>query len=957
MRTKRFLASLIALLMLFTLLPAAALAEEPIPEETEAVSPPSQPKTLNYGYYLIGRFGWTVDDLVEYRDKFQQNYSASTEEYKLTTTLEEGQQIKVVLVSNGTQLGPWFPDGDFNYTVDAAHAGTKIIYFRPNYNSDWAEFGGYMFITDPPVFHIYFNQPAHGYLSADKTEAAEGETIHITPHPDPGYYPNTIKSNDWPPDFVNPDAYHASFTMPANDVTVYMMWNQFVVESGFYYSVGVNAQELSPEQKFREETSPLGEYVYEAVLNEGDYFSLTRVFTEQNWSYGGIRWDPDVDWTITPEMAGHVRIYLTETEREGYTKVFDYSQWTAGSSDVWMTMEHALPITVDPNIAHGSVTAPADAFKDDSVVLTVTPDAGYILDTLTVTDADGTSLELYGNSFFMPDTPVTVTATFKQAAAYTVTLVGAGDGVTITSTKQTAMEGENVDVNVITDSTHRFVSISAEDEEGNAILLTKRPDGANKYRFVMPASNVTVTVVTQEIYPLWLGSTQVSSLNYTDILGDGSASYDPATRTLSFSSAAPAFVGNYGGALINYTADDSLTIEAPNGLTLAGSDSDGTTYAIYSYGANIVVNGDLTLNFPDGNGVWLTMGTLTVNGDVDGTTKAFALYGGGGVAVDGSVNVTNQDSIRVVFSNGAVSISGDYTGVGYGIDAAGGITIGGSATITASTTANNCGLQSAGGAVSVGGDFSFSGKAQYVVSAAQGFTCAGDVTVFNNYGKGIYSASGAITVVSGTWDVTAVSEPLKAAGGITIPATHSVTEPEAGVVTLLDGFYLITEADGATLPTHVVIEPDEPPVGTVTVSFDAGEGAVDPAAMDITAGAAIGELPTPTREGGWVFMGWYMAPAATAFDICQGTKVTEETTFDANTKVYAHWRLPGDVNGDGNVDGTDVTLLATYVKAGGLNVRIVPYSGDVSGDENVDGTDVTLLATFVKANGLNVVIH
>ena len=143
----------------------------------------------------------------------------------------------------------------------------------------------------------------------------------------------------------------------------------------------------------------------------------------------------------------------------------------------------------------------------------------------------------------------------------------------------------------------------------------------------------------------------------------------------------------------------------------------------------------------------------------------------------------------------------------------------------------------------------------------------------------------------------------------------------------------------------------------VTVSFDAGEGTVDPATMDITAGAAIGELPEPTREGGWVFMGWYMAPAADAFRICQGTEVTAETSFSENTTVYAHWRLPGDVNGDGNVDGTDVTLLATYVKAGGLNVRIVPYSGDVSGDGNVDGTDVTLLATFVKANGQGVVIH
>ena len=829
MRTKRFLASLMALLMLFTLLPAAALAEEPIPEETEAVSPPGQPKALNYGYYLIGRFGWTINDLDESRDKFTQNYSSSTEEYQLITTLEEGQEIKVVKVSNGTVLGPWFPGGD-NYVVDEAHAGTKITYFRPDGNSDWAAFGGYFWIDDVPRYNVYIDQPANGSISVDKANAMEGETVTATAHPNTGYYPaQPMTAKYWMDNYqytaliqYGPDNYTMSFTMPAADVTVSIGWGQMCVDEGFYYSVGKSVMDLTPAEKFAEETSPYGEYVYEAVLEEGDSFSLTRVLTEQNWSYSGIRWDPDVDWTITPEMAGHVRIHLTETEREGYTKVFDYSQWTAGSSDVWMTMEHALPITVDPDIAHGSVTAPADAFKDDSVMLTVTPESGYILDTLTVSDANGDPLELYGNSFFMPDTPVTVTATFKQAAVYTVTLAGAGEGVTITSTKQTAMEGENVDVNIITDATHRFVSISAEDEEGNAILLTKRPDGANKYRFVMPASNVTVTVVTQEIYPLWLGATQVSSLNYTNILGDGSASYDPATRTLSFSSAAPAFVGNYGGALINYTADDSLTIEAPNGLTLAASDSDGTTYAIYSYGANIVVNGDLTLNFPDGNGVWLTMGTLTVNGDVDGTTKAFALYGGGGVAVDGSVNVTNQDSIRVVFSNGTVSISGDYTGVGYGVDARNGITIGGSATITASATANNYGLQSAAGPVSVGGDFSFSGKAQYAVSAAQGFTCAGDVTVFNNYGKGVYSASGAITVVSGTWDVTAVSEPLKAAGGITIPATHSVTEPEAGVVTLLDGFYLITEADGATLPTHVVIEPDEPPVGTITVSFDAG---------------------------------------------------------------------------------------------------------------------------------------
>ncbi len=68
-------------------------------------------------------------------------------------------------------------------------------------------------------------------------------------------------------------------------------------------------------------------------------------------------------------------------------------------------------------------------------------------------------------------------------------------------------------------------------------------------------------------------------------------------------------------------------------------------------------------------------------------------------------------------------------------------------------------------------------------------------------------------------------------------------------------------------------------------------------------------------------------------------------------------RIPGDINGDGKVGLSDVVLLATYVKARGNGVTIVPGSGDVNGDGKVNAMDVALLATYVKARGNGVVIH
>ena len=62
---------------------------------------------------------------------------------------------------------------------------------------------------------------------------------------------------------------------------------------------------------------------------------------------------------------------------------------------------------------HGSVSAKAEAAVGSSVTLTVTPEKGYELDTLTVKQGSA-SVTVTNNTFTMPAGDVTVTAAFKQ---------------------------------------------------------------------------------------------------------------------------------------------------------------------------------------------------------------------------------------------------------------------------------------------------------------------------------------------------------------------------------------------------------------------------------------------------------------------------------------------------------------------------------------------------------------
>ena len=83
------------------------------------------------------------------------------------------------------------------------------------------------------------------------------------------------------------------------------------------------------------------------------------------------------------------------------------------------TLRRAYAVTIDENITSGTVSADKTAaIEGDTVTLTVEPAAGYALSSLTYTPEGGQATDITeAKSFSMPDSNVTVNATFEATEA------------------------------------------------------------------------------------------------------------------------------------------------------------------------------------------------------------------------------------------------------------------------------------------------------------------------------------------------------------------------------------------------------------------------------------------------------------------------------------------------------------------------------------------------------------
>lgn len=141
------------------------------------------------------------------------------------------------------------------------------------------------------------------------------------------------------------------------------------------------------------------------------------------------------------------------------------------NGSVWLGYSlYAISIT-QPE--HGTISAPVLAHHGNTVTLTNTPSSGYTLDYFTV---DGEPIE--GDSFVMPDHPVTISAVFTTAT-YSISITQVTHGTI--SAPSTGRYGDTITISSTPDSTYEidYYTVNGTAISGNT--------------FTMPASDVVIS--------------------------------------------------------------------------------------------------------------------------------------------------------------------------------------------------------------------------------------------------------------------------------------------------------------------------------------------------------------------------------------------------------------------------------------------------------------------------------
>ena len=189
--------------------------------------------------------------------------------------------------------------------------------------------------------------------------------------------------------------------------------------------------------------------------------------------------------------------------------VFGYNKVTyIGTINVVGGNQYDIVVTQP---AHGTISAPERAYASAPVTLTATPETSYCLSSWDVRDASNNSLTVTNNRFTMPESDVTVTATFLQGLQVTLASVEHGS---ISADLLYALEGTTINLTATPAQNYEFVNwvVYKTGDPSTTVTVTGNS-------FTMPNYPVTVSanfvlLMTVEIGSGTTNNTYLPSYNY-----------------------------------------------------------------------------------------------------------------------------------------------------------------------------------------------------------------------------------------------------------------------------------------------------------------------------------------------------------------------------------------------------------------------------------------------------------
>ena len=303
-----------------------------------------------------------------------------------------------------------------------------------------------------------------------------------------------------------------------------------------------------------------------------------------------------------------------------YSRTYFYSNdggenWISVSSEV----KQSYYVTVSES-ENGTVTAVEYALPNDIVTLNVSPAENYALDTITVTDASGNPVTVENNQFTMPASAVNVSATFKYAPKYNITLNTSENG-SVSADMQTATEGTTVTLTVIPDEGYELDTLTVMNGETEVTVTDNT--------FVMPAGEVTVSATFKKI-PRTI-TIDNSIITNGSVEADKSTAAEGDTVTLTWTAAEGYMMDKI---TVTDSNDDEVTVD--QGLTScvftmpASNVTVTATFKEIPVASASIVWGSMAFTYTDESG-WADdgsegAGTVTVTNTGEPSFNAKATY-------------------------------------------------------------------------------------------------------------------------------------------------------------------------------------------------------------------------------------------------------------------------------------------------------------------------------------------